>query len=107
MLGLRISEACATDITDIRYEAGYELLHVLGKGAKPPTSRCHLVLGAGGKPSTGARPVRSGGPAPGGGWTARVSAGHLTRVARAAGIGNPISPHGTGHAACLAGMSTG
>jgi len=35
MLGLRVSEACATDITDIRYEAGYELLHVLGKGAKP------------------------------------------------------------------------
>jgi integrase/recombinase XerD len=34
MLGLRVSEACATDITDIRYEAGYELLHVLGKGAK-------------------------------------------------------------------------
>ena len=23
MLGLRVSEACATDITDIRYEAGY------------------------------------------------------------------------------------
>ena len=35
MLGLRVSEACATDITDLRYEAGYELLHVLGKGAKP------------------------------------------------------------------------
>jgi integrase/recombinase XerD len=35
MLGLRVSEACATDITDIRYEAGYELLYVLGKGAKP------------------------------------------------------------------------
>jgi len=31
MLGLRVSEACATDITDLRYEAGYELLHVLGK----------------------------------------------------------------------------
>lgn len=35
MLGLRVSEACATDITDLRYEAGYEMLHVLGKGAKP------------------------------------------------------------------------
>ncbi len=35
MLGLRVSEACATDITDLRYEAGYELRHVLGKGAKP------------------------------------------------------------------------
>jgi len=35
MLGLRVSEACGTDITDLRCEAGYELLHVLGKGAKP------------------------------------------------------------------------
>ena len=35
MLGLRVSEACAADITDIRYESGYELLHVIGKGAKP------------------------------------------------------------------------
>jgi integrase len=35
MLGLRVSEACATDITDLRYEAGYELLHVLDKGAHP------------------------------------------------------------------------
>ena len=35
MLGLRVSKACATDITDLRYEAGYELLHVRGKGAKP------------------------------------------------------------------------
>ena len=35
MLGLRVSEACAADITDIRYEAGCELRHVLGEGAKP------------------------------------------------------------------------
>jgi len=34
-LGLRVSKACATNITDLRYEAGYELLHVLGRGAKP------------------------------------------------------------------------
>lgn len=32
MLGLRVSEACATDITDLRYEAGCEVLHGLGKG---------------------------------------------------------------------------
>lgn len=35
MLGLPVSEACGADITDLRYESGYELLHVLGKGAKP------------------------------------------------------------------------
>jgi site-specific recombinase XerC len=31
MLGLRVSEACNADITDIRYESGHELLHVIGK----------------------------------------------------------------------------
>jgi integrase len=35
MLGLRVSEAGATDITDIRYESGHELLHIVGKGTKP------------------------------------------------------------------------
>lgn len=35
VLGLRVSEACGADVTDIRYESGYELLHVIGKGAKP------------------------------------------------------------------------
>ena len=33
--GCACRKPVATDITDIRYEAGYELLHVLGKGAKP------------------------------------------------------------------------
>jgi integrase/recombinase XerD len=35
MIGLRVSEACGTNISDLRYESGYELLHVIGKGAKP------------------------------------------------------------------------
>jgi hypothetical protein len=30
-----VSEACATDVVDLHYQAGYELLHLLGKGAKP------------------------------------------------------------------------
>ena len=35
MIGLRVSEACQASITDLRYQGGYEILHVLGKGAKP------------------------------------------------------------------------
>jgi integrase/recombinase XerD len=35
MIGLRVSEACGASITDIRYESGYEILHVIGKGSKP------------------------------------------------------------------------
>ena len=77
MLGLRVSEACATDITDLRYEAGYELLHVLGKGAKPadipPPTRC---CGRSGKPSTNAPPALSCGPGPADGWTGPAPAEH-------------------------------
>jgi integrase/recombinase XerD len=35
MLGLRVSEACHARIKDLRYSGGYELLRVIGKGAKP------------------------------------------------------------------------
>jgi integrase len=35
MIGLRVSEACALNVTDIRYESGYELIRVIGKGSKP------------------------------------------------------------------------
>lgn len=35
MLGLRVSEACNAQVEDLRYAGGYELLWVLGKGAKP------------------------------------------------------------------------
>jgi len=30
MIGLRVSEACHASITDLRYQGGYEILHVLG-----------------------------------------------------------------------------
>ena len=71
MLGLRISEACATDITGIRYEAGYEVLHVLGKGAKPADIPPPIpVLRAVREAIDGRESARSSGPAPGDGWTA-------------------------------------
>ena len=76
MLGLRISEACAADITDIRYESGYELLHIIGKGAKPadiplpipvlrarPDSAGWLRRSPDGNRSVGAAPRRLLGPA--------------------------------------------
>jgi integrase len=70
MLGLRVSEACATDITDIRYESGYELLHIVGKGAKPAdiplrSRSCERS----GRRSAAARPGRSCAPAPAAEWT--------------------------------------
>jgi site-specific recombinase XerD len=108
MLGLRVSEACATDIGDLRYEAGYELLHVLGKGTKPadiplpiPVLRAvrEAVDGRTAGPilrtRTGRRMDRAG------------ASRALTRVARAAGISHPISPHGLRRTFCTTGLVAG
>jgi len=35
MLGLRVSEACGANVTDLHYDSGYELLTIMGKGRKP------------------------------------------------------------------------
>jgi integrase len=37
MLGLRVGEACRSNITDLRQQAGYEPLRIIGKGTKPAT----------------------------------------------------------------------
>ena len=108
MLGLRVSEACATDITDLRYEAGYELLHVLGKGAKPadiplpiPVLRAvrEVIDGRTTGPilrtRTGRRMDRAG------------ASRALSRVARAAGISHSISPHGLRRTFCTTGLVAG
>jgi integrase/recombinase XerD len=112
MLGLRVSEACATEITDIRYEAGYEPLHVLGKGTKPadiplPIPVLRAVLEAVREPVDG----RSTGPilrTRTGRRMDRAGASRaLTRVARAAGITRPISPHGPRRTFCTTGPVAG
>ncbi len=108
MLGLRISEACGTDITDIRYEAGYELLHVLGKGAKPadiplpiPVLRAVRAAVDGRttgpilRTRTGRRMDRAG------------ASRALTRVVHSAGITRPISPHGLRRTFCTTGLVAG
>jgi len=108
MLGLRVSEACGTDITDLRYEAGYELLHVLGKGAKPadiplpiPVLRAvrEAVDGRTTGPilrtCTGRRMDRAG------------ASRALSRVAHAVGITHSISPHGLRRTFCTTGLVAG
>jgi site-specific recombinase XerD len=93
MIGLRVSEACAANITDIRYESGYELLHVIGKGAKPADIPLPIpVLRAVREATAG----RSSGPilrTRSGRRMERAAASRaLTRVARAAGVTRHISP---------------
>lgn len=35
MIGLRVSEVCRIDVTDLPQQSGYELISILGKGRKP------------------------------------------------------------------------
>jgi integrase len=108
MLGLRVSEACGTDITDLRYEAGYELLHVLGKGAKPADIPLPIPV---------LRAVREAVDGRTAGPILRIRTGRrmdragatraLSRVARAAGITRPISPHGLRRTFCTTGLVAG
>jgi integrase/recombinase XerD len=108
MLGLRVSEACPVDIADIRYAAGYELLHVLGKGAKPADIPLPIPV---------LRAVREAIDGPDAGPILRTRTGRrmdragasraLTRVARAAGITREISPHGLRRTFCTTGLVAG
>ena len=108
MLGLRVSEACNADVSDLRYESGYELLHVIGKGAKPadiplPIPVLRAVREAIGDRTSGPLlQTRTGRrldrPA-----AARV----VTRLARQAGVTHPISPHGLRRTFCTSGLIAG
>jgi site-specific recombinase XerD len=108
MIGLRVSEACAVDITDIRYESGYELLRVIGKGAKPSDIPLPIPV---------LRAVREAIDGRQAGPVLRTRSGRrmdragasraLSRVARAAGVTRPISPHGLRRTFCTTGLVTG
>lgn len=108
MLGLRISEACNANITDIRYESGYELLHVIGKGSKPADIPMPIpVLRAVREATEG----RQSGPiliSRRGRRMDRAAASRaLLRVAKAAGVTHHISPHGLRRTFCTTGLVAG
>ena len=108
MVGLRVGEACALDVTDLRPQAGYELLSVLGKGSKPATIPLPIpVLRAVQEAING----RSGGPLllnRAGHRMNRASADNrLQRLSRDAGISHHISPHSLRRTFCTAGLVSG
>jgi site-specific recombinase XerD len=108
MIGLRISEACAANIADIRYESGYELLHVIGKGAKPADIPLPIpVLRA----VRSAIADRTAGPIlrsrTGRRMDRAAATRALNRVARTGGVTRPISPHGLRRTFCTAGLMNG
>ena len=108
MLGLRVSEACAAQVGDLRYSAGYELLRVVGKGGKPAEIPLPIpVLRAVNAATDG----RTSGPillSRSGGQMSRGAAARLlARVVRASGVTSPASPHALRRTFCTAGLMSG
>jgi len=108
MIGLRVSEACSADVTDLRYESGYELLHVVGKGGKPadiplpiPVLRAvrHVIDGRESGPLLRTRSGRR--------LDRPAAARIVSRLARQAGVTHPISPHGLRRTFCTSGLIAG
>ena len=108
MIGLRVSEATAAAVTDIRYESGYEILHVVGKGAKPadiplpiPVLRA-IRLAVDGRMSGPILVSRSGAR------LSHASAARLLRtIATSAGVTSVVTPHALRRTFCTAGLVSG
>ena len=103
MIGL--GEAVSIDVTDLRSQSGYELLTIMGKGAKPALIPLPVpVLWAVRDTIAG----RTSGPLLLNRYGDRLSrqsaASHLTRLARAASLTQPLSPHTLRRTFCTAGL---
>jgi len=108
MLGLRVSEACCANVTDLSYHSGYELLQIMGKGRKPATIPLPVpVLRA----VHEAISDRQNGPillnTHGQRMSPASATGRLQRLARVIGIGHPVSPHSLRRTFCTAGLISG
>ncbi len=108
MLGLRVGEVVHADVTDLRTQSGYELLYILGKGAKPalvplPVPVLRAVRDATADRATGPLLLNQHGDR----LSAASAAGRLRRLARAAGLQRPLSPHTLRRTFCTAGLVSG
>ncbi len=95
-------------ITDLHYVGGYEVLHVLGQGAKPADIPLHIpvlraVRAATDGRTVGAILVSAKGAALSRGAASRL----LARVVKAAGVTAPASPHSLRRTFCTAGLISG
>ena len=108
LLGLRVSEACAAQIGDLRYAGGYELLRVVGKGSKPAEIPLPIPVLRAMKAATDGR---AAGPLllsrTDGQMSRGAAARLLARVVRASGVTSPASPHTLRRTFCTAGLISG
>ena len=108
MIGLRVSEACHIDVTDLRYQSGYELLSIMGKGRKPADIPLPVpVLRAVKDACDG----RQAGPLfrnrAGDRLTPATAAARPNRLGKLAGLQHPVSPHSLRRTFCTAGLISG
>ena len=108
MIGLRVSEATRIDVTDLRSQAGYELLTIMGKGAKPALIPLPVPVLRAVRDATDGR---SAGPLLRNRHGERLSpaaaATRLRRLARTAGLSQQLSPHTLRRTFCTAGLISG
>ena len=108
MLGLRVSEACRANVTDLSHHSGYELLLIMGKGNKPatiplPVPVMRAVHNAVGGRQNGAILLNTRGQR----LSSAAATGCLRRLARAIGIDHPVSPHSLRRTFCIASLISG
>lgn len=94
MIGQRVGEATGINITDLRSQSGYELLTIMGKGAKPaliplPVPVLRAVRNAIADRAAGPLLLNRYGER----LSRQAAAGQLSRLARAAGLTQHLSPH--------------
>jgi len=108
MLGLRVSEACHADLDDIRYQSGYEILHVIGKGSNPADIPLPIPVVRAIREATDGR---EHGPillnTVGHRLDISGAARRLRRLCARASITHPISPHGLRRTFCTTGLIAG
>jgi integrase len=98
MLGLRVSEACGVDISDLGEERGHRVVRLVGKGGKPATIPLPVPVA---RALDAARADRERGPLlrsrTGQRLDRHAAARLVTKTCRAAGISKGISPHSLRH----------
>ena len=108
MIGLRVGEATAINVTDLRQQSGYELLTIMGKGAKPaviplPVPVLRAVREAIADRAAGPLLLNQHGKR----LNRQSAARHLSRLARQAGLSQHLSPHTLRRTFCTAGLVSG